>query len=535
VNALKDTFKIKFGKFDRWKDPNIKNDQLQTVANGLISEGNKLRISEGIFYKGDVTMYARHRALELDGYVQFDLANRERNTWIKYASMDEATQDVMFDYNQAVTENGASLNSGLHYGSLDNAIYTTFAEEKRIDADEDFFQPEGIVYFNTEKGMFMVEDTAKTNGGKFSGKVFGYNDVTGDVEFEGPVNFVESTIDASLIASGIGRGNAFDGTYKINSLLKFDYKLPDQAWSLMAADMFEVIENFGAPEAENDPDAFLYKVSEIIGERATVEYDNRNQGEYLPIASFTSKMVGSVVFSKVNLEWSPVYNAWYSTGKVGISNILRTDLNAQIDGFIEIKRTTETGTVMNIFIQVSSDCWYFLGFEDNRLSIYSSNVEFVDLISSKSNIDKAGFGQYAFVESDLPDVLKFIDRFRLNYLGIEEPYEIRMPVEDVTENLDYLEIPVDNTEDGDTVPMEVEDNSEESLISDPEPQDTETKPEEDIADTEATEKADEANAKDEEQDKDKKVDKEETAEQKEEILTPVKEEEKAEEDDDEGF
>ena len=113
--------------------------------------------------------------------------------------------------------------------------------------------------------------------------------------------------------------------------------------------MFEVIENFGAPEAENDPDAFLYKVAEIIGERATIEYDKRNQEEYLPIASFTSKMIGSLVFSKVEMEWSPTYKAWYSKDKLGLSNILRADLNASIDGFIEIKTSQELGTTMNIF------------------------------------------------------------------------------------------------------------------------------------------------------------------------------------------
>ncbi len=309
----------------------------------------------------------------------------------------------------------------------------------------------------------MIEDTAKINGNKYKGKVFGYNDATGAMEFEGPVNFVEPSEHANLTASGIGSGNVNDGSFQINSLLKFDYKLPDQALAMMGADLFEVLENFGAPEAENDPDAFLYKISEIIGERATEEYDKRNQEEYLPIASFTTKMAGSLVFSKVNMEWSPTHHAWYSKDKVGLSNILRMDINALLDGFIEIKRSSELGTIMNIFIQASSDCWYYFGFQDNRLSIYSSNDKFVDMIASKSNINKAGFGEYAFVDVDLPDVLKFVDRFRLDYLGIKEPYEIRMPVEEVSENLDFLEIPVDNTEDGDTIPMEIEDNTEESL------------------------------------------------------------------------
>jgi hypothetical protein len=293
---------------------------------------------------------------------------------------------------------------------------------------------------------------------------------------------VESSEDARLTASGFGSGNINSNKYQVNSLLKFDYKLPDQAIALMAADLFEVIENFGAPEAENDPDAFLYKVSEFIGERATLEYDSRSQADYLPIASFTSKMAGTMVFSKVLMEWSPEHQSWYSTDQVGLSNILKYDINALIDGFIEIRRDPERGTIMNIFIQASSDCWYYFGFEDNRLMIYSSNDEFVDIIAAKSNIDKAGFGEYVFVNADLPDVLKFVDRFRLDYLGITDPYEITMPTEEITDNFDILQIPVDNTEDGDVLPADIEDNTDENLgFPDAEPiKDDEPKTEEDL-------------------------------------------------------
>jgi len=170
-----------------------------------------------------------------------------------------------------------------------------------------------------------------------------------------------------------------------------------------------------------------------------------------------------MVFSKVNMKWSTEQKAWYSTDKVGLSNILKFDINALMDGFIEIKRSTEYGTIMNIFVQASSDSWYYFGFGENRLMIYSSNEEFVDIIASKSNISKAGIGEYVFVDADLPDVLKFVDRFRLDYLGIKEPYEIRMPIEEISENLDVLDIPIDNSEDENVLPIEIEDNTEESL------------------------------------------------------------------------
>lgn len=541
VNALKDTFNIKFGKFELWSDTNIKNDPLQTVSSGVISEADRLRISEGMYYKGDVTMFARNKALELEGYIQFDIKSRPGyNTWVKYRSMDEETQDVMFDFDKAVTEEGKSLNAGLHFGGLSDELYATFAEDKKLDTDEDFFKASGILYFNEEKDMFMVEDTAKTNGSRFSGKVFGYNDNTGDIEFEGPLNFVESTDNARLTASGFGRGNINTKQYDLNALLKFDYKLPEPAMALMAADLFEVIENFGAPEAENDPDAFLYKISELIGERATRDYDARNRQDYLPIATFTSKMAGSLVFSKVTMNWSPEKNAWYSTDKVGLSNILKYDINALIDGFIEIKRSSERGTIMNIFIQVSSDCWYYFGFEDNRLMIYSSNNRFVDAIASKSNINKAGFGEYVFVDATMQDVLKFVDRFRLEYLGIKDPYEINIPVvEDITENLDILQIPVDNTEDGDVLMMDIQDTTDDGFIS-PEQKEEQTISE--IQDKKEDQTTSEIKEKKEDQsspaaaDKKKKKEKEKAKEEpktEEDLLKPV--EKKPAEDDDEGF
>ena len=167
--------------------------------------------------------------------------------------------------------------------------------------------------------------------------------------------------------------------------------------------------------------------------------------------------------------------------------------------------------LMNVYIQASSDCWYYFGFEDNRLSIYSSNSAFVDIIASKSNINKAGFGEYAFVDADLPDVLKFVDRFRLDYLGIKEPYEIRMPVEAVTEIPDVLQIPIDNSEDEGQEPTEIGDNAQDDNQAPAEAEDS----------TETTGK--------------KKRTKQAKPQTEEDLLKPVEDKATKKEDDDEGF
>ncbi len=430
VNARNDTFNIKFGQFELWKDPIDKEAKYQTVSSGIVDEG--ILISNGILYKGKMKMYARKKALELEGFIKLDFSsNPDYDIWVKYNSSDEEVQDVMFDFNTAITADGEKLEAGIFYESMSRDMYSVFAGNKKLVSDDALFRADGVLYYDMNRDMYMIEDTAKANGNKMQGKVFGYNDASGNIEFEGPLTIVSPDEQIKIQASGMGQGNIKTNEYTMDIMAKIDYEMDDHALVLMAADIFEVVETLNVAEAESDGDAFLYKVAEFIGDRAASEYDRRLLDNYIPIASFSSKLAGSLMFSKLDLTWSPERDAWYSTGKLGLSNILKYDINGAVDGFMEIVKTEEKGDVVNIFIQVSSGCWYFFNYEENRLMLYSSNTEFNDQIVKKSNIAKAGFGEYVFTQGDQQDVLKFIDHFRLDYLGIKEPYELSSPIQNV--------------------------------------------------------------------------------------------------------
>ncbi len=430
VNALNDTFNIKFGQFKLWKDDNIKDAQYQTVSSGVVEDG--ILISDGMLYKGEMKMFARKKPLELDGYVKLALkSDPDYDYWIKYKSKDEKVQDIMFSFNSAETADGEKLDAGIYYESMSRDLYAVFAGKKKLVSDDEMFGAEGILFYDRNRNMYVIEDTAKAYGDKLSGKIFAYNDETGDIDFEGPLNILSPDEDVKIQAAGSGHGNMKSHEYAMDVMAKFDFEMDQQALAMMAADIYEVVENLNVAEAESDKDAFLYKVAEFIGDRAAREYDKRSLDSYIPIATFSSKLAGSLMFSKLDLKWSPEYDAWYSTGKLGLSNILRYDVNGAVDGFMEIVKTEEKGDAVNIFIQVSSGCWYFFNYEENRLVIYSSNKNFNDLIARKSNVNKAKLGDYVFTEGDQQDVLKFIDRFRSDYLGIDEPYELSTPVENV--------------------------------------------------------------------------------------------------------
>jgi hypothetical protein len=227
---------------------------------------------------------------------------------------------------------------------------------------------------------------------------------------------------------------------------------------MISQEMIEIVDVLGLEMAYGDDPNTLYKAAELIGERATVEYEERSLQEYTALSAISSKLIKTLVLSDVNLTWSDTEKAWYSTGKIGVSNILQDDINAMVDGFLEIKKD-ENGDVINLFLQLSPRTWYFFNFEENRMITSSSNEDYLNYIADKTTASKANFGEYFVLDGEVSDALKFVDNFRLTYFNISEPYEIEfapsqeiIPIFDETEEKD--------TDDGFIIPEDVEEEEE---------------------------------------------------------------------------
>ncbi|MBL6447491.1 hypothetical protein JMN32_14325 [Fulvivirga sp. 29W222] len=438
VNALNDTVPIKMENF-HLEEIQVASSRKKevfkqhTVANGSVSELQNILISPGMFYKGDMTLYAHKPAMQLDGYVKLDLHEPGYNTWIEHSSTGDQ-RDVMINFDNSVTEEGRRLEAGLFFSLGDNSLYSTFISERYSPDDEEFFVPSGILHFDKNSNEYAIEDTLKMAGKKLSGKVYRYNQDTRDIRFEGPVNFMRPSKDVSINAAVLGDGNIDRDEYKLNSMLAVDFStLPAQAFSIMAMDIVDVINNLGAPEGLGDQTQLLYKLAEIIGERPAREYEKLSLEEYVSMGGFAKETAVSLVFTNVDLKWSPDYKAFYSEGKLGMSNIQRTDVNGAFDGFMEIKKNEDGGTVFNIFIKASPASWFYFSLEDDRLLTYSSNENYNAIISKKSNGSKAKIGDLIFSPADKAETLNFINRFRLEYYGIDEFYDLDSEVEEVVD------------------------------------------------------------------------------------------------------
>jgi hypothetical protein len=209
----------------------------------------------------------------------------------------------------------------------------------------------------------------------------------------------------------------------MNSLLMMDSDIPSAAFDVMARDLVEVIKNEGADEGLGDQTELLYKIADIVGERAAKDYEARSAQGYVSLGTLP-ELAKPLVFSNVTLKWSPKYKAFYSEGNIGISNSGKNDINGAFEGFMEIRKTEDGIPVFHVFFKASPESWYYFGIEDNRLLVHSSNKDFNSIISKKTNAGKAKIGEVAFIPGSEEETVSFINRFRKQYLDIDVPYSL---------------------------------------------------------------------------------------------------------------
>jgi len=393
----------------------------------------------------------------LDGFIKLQfIDNPEGDIWIKYQRAETETEEVQFDFEKALTESGDNLTAGLHYDD-DDRKYGTFINDKSSFLDRDFFIPQGMLFYDEDSSRYRIEDTLKINGNSYSGKVFSLDPNTKDISFEGPIDLMIESNDMEIIGAAIGTGNMESNKYTMNSFLTFEFTVNANALISMARDVLEITESLGAyPAYENEPRT-LYKLAEIIGERATLEFEKRTMEGYVPLVSMSGQLVKTLTISDVDMKYVPDQKAWYSEGPIGISNIMRDDVNAMIDGFIEMKKTTD-GDIVNIFLLFSPEVWYYFNFEENHMITISSNNEFNEIVADKSNAHRAGFGEYYMAKGEFSNAIEFVERFRKEYYGIDEPFDLQYtpsaiddPFSDVPDTSDIIpeEITQEEEEDED--------------------------------------------------------------------------------------
>jgi hypothetical protein len=171
--------------------------------------------------------------------------------------------------------------------------------------------------------------------------------------------------------------------------------------------------------AEDDLNRLSDKLVPLIGQAPVDAYRLKAQNQHVALNTAAPLLNTMLVLANANLRWSSKFNSFYSTGRLGVSNVGTTDVNAQMDGFVEIRKTSN-GDEATIYLESSADVWAFYDYKPGngpksigQLAIITSEQDINDrLVAGSRNRGKSAI---SIVSATTDEKSMFVDRYLDQY------------------------------------------------------------------------------------------------------------------------
>ena len=438
-NAAADSFQLHFADFT-YGNPENKKQPVYTVATAKMEESAPFYIFPRILYRGSVTMRAPRQYMDFDGELKLNFTgNPEDSDWFPYKKDTLNPANIRIPILKPKAADGTPLHTGIHMGAGTGKFYSTFVSKKQAEDDLDLFEVDGLLSYNKERKEFKLGQEKRAYGEAYEGNVLLYNEASNAVHFEGRLNLLKPEKNFAVEASGSGNAQADSGSYDLDAFLIFDMTVPEQALAAMAGTLRG--NAVGAVSALETSDAMLYKLGEFVGDKEVRRYAQQSAVAYVPLPKLSKKLVRSLVLPQVKLQWSNEQNAWYSVGAISLSNILKEDINTQMDGYIEMRRDMNGLPAVNMYLQADPYTWYFFSFFENGLTMASSDDKFNKVVSSKSRGSRGSTSSYGIYAGEPIEKNQFLEHFRTAYLNGKDGFKVasEQVVPESTGNFDFLE------------------------------------------------------------------------------------------------
>jgi len=421
-----DTLKIRFTKFEQNYPTSrkgvIKKDKGITEGTGEVSENQPIPLASGISFKGNVKMVGSKPSLEFDGFVSLNTKVSTTKTWIPYVNRDNSP--IKVDLKDAVdASNGRPIINGLMLPAVAAAgvsIYNNFVASKKDPNDLEIFTADGDLNYDGESKLFKIGAKDRSSGKTRAGNLITYSDTAGTVNYEGYFTLVHLDRVKKFVVntSGVANGRIDSNNINMSVLQQYKISLPGNAVKTLEKTSVDYVKDGGMPEALTDEKSVLLtKIANLLGESAANNYDKATQTGLQPVAKILPVLADGIVFSNVDFKWNSQTQSFYSVGKLGLGNINKHNINASINGAIEIKKGA-VGDIVSIYLEFGPDLWFYFNLSETlRMTAVSSDDDFNVEMSDKNQTPD--IGTYSYGPTEATDKTNFLTEFFQKYQGIK--------------------------------------------------------------------------------------------------------------------
>ena len=338
-----------------------------TTAIAMIEETDGFKLSPQFKFKGKANILASRRDLLFEG--GFQLVHFCQNIAIPWVGFEAVIDpaNVAFPVNKEVRSlNNERLYAGLLFDGLDKNFFGSFLSSANTENISESASVTGILKYDRTKSAYVINDK---NGGVFD-KSLELSVNLCQINGKGPVNLDLQIPMTSLNVFGAYDYYSIPDSTSMNVMAIFDFIFDEKLLQIMA----DSLNRSGKQGANLSQSSYLFGLNSL----ANAENFSRVQSEislYGAPRKVPESLNKSMVFSQLKMSWDKELNAFVARENIGLANILRTQVNKKLPGYIAFEKG-RSGDAVTIYLQPNRSEWYFFHYENGVLQALSSSDAF---------------------------------------------------------------------------------------------------------------------------------------------------------------
>ena len=363
-----------------------------TRAIGEIKESQQFYIDHKTLFQGTIRLAADKPKLGFQGFAKFVSKTLPTKHWFS-VNFEGDKNDLVIGYDTPLNPEGEQLHTGLFLSKETASTYPRIMSPLYFRKDRALLPVKGVVQYDEKTDRFIFGDSLKVLGELtvLKGNKLVYHNRTGKIEMEGRFNLGSALKNCSVAAAGVAQ-TAFGetivdtlmGTAAMSSevsaelMLGITLNVPDNLIKIM-------LQDFQSSTFDAKPIVFAKDMPFYRRVVAELFAANGNMQQVIDGISTGSLVIPkkenpfTVLFDKVPMTWDRDYQSFVSTSnKIGLMTIGAETVNSEVEAYIEVKMPTNDDDRLYFYIKSPSQLYYFFGYKQGIMNIFSNNTRFMD-------------------------------------------------------------------------------------------------------------------------------------------------------------
>ncbi|MAT56118.1 MAG: hypothetical protein CMN32_16735 [Saprospirales bacterium] len=363
-----------------------------TRAIGEIKESEQFYIDHKTLFQGTITLAADKPQLGFQGFAKFESKTLPTKHWFS-VNFEGDKNDLVISYDTPLNPDGEQLHTGLFLSKETASTYPRVMSPLYFRKDRPVLPVTGVVQYDEKKDQFIFGDSLKVLGGPtvYKGNKLVYDNRTGKIDMEGRFNLGSALKNCSVAAAGVAETtfgetivDTLMGTSAMSSetnaelMLGITLNVPDNLVKIMLQDFQSSTFDSKPIVFAKDMPFYRRTVSELFAANDEMKQvvDGISTGS-LVIPKKENPF--TVLFDKVPMTWDRDYQSFVSTTeKIGLMSVGGETVNSEVEAYIEVKMPTNDDDRLYFYIKSPSQLYYFFGYKQGILNIFSNNTRFME-------------------------------------------------------------------------------------------------------------------------------------------------------------